>query len=149
LAIWERHYHQLALSKITVDPEVLDRGTNEHKRTQTAVSEGLRAHGIETLSPSAGDPDFDVGWRIGEAWFVGEVKSLTAAYEATQVRLGIAQLLEYRLVLARRHPAVRAVLVLERQPEMARWSALLESLEIDVVWPETLDAYLAWLLETG
>jgi hypothetical protein len=132
----------------TIDPDVLDRGTTEHKRTQTAVSGALRAHGIEPLSPSAGDPDFDVGWRIGEAWFVGEVKSLTAANEATQVRLGIAQLLEYRHVLARRHPTVRTVLVLERQPDMARWSGLLESLEIDVVWPETLDAYLARLTET-
>jgi hypothetical protein len=133
----------------TVDPDVLDRGTTEHKRAQTAVSEALRAHGIEPLSPSAGDPDFDVGWRIGEAWFVAEVKSLTAANEATQVRLGIAQLLEYRHVLAGRHPIVRAVLVLERQPDMARWSDLLESLEIDVVWPETLEARLCRLMETG
>jgi hypothetical protein len=133
---------------ITVDPDVLDRGTAEHKRTQTAVSGALRAHGIEPLSPSPGDPDFDVGWRLGEAWFVCEVKSLTAANEATQVRLGIAQLLEYRHVLARRHPAVRAVLILERQPDMARWSDLLESLEIDVVWPETLNAHLARLMET-
>jgi hypothetical protein len=132
----------------TVDPDVLDRGTTEHKRIQTAMSGALRALGIEPLSPSAGDPDFDVGWRIGEAWFVGEVKSLTAANEATQVRLGIAQLLEYRLVLARRHPTVRAVLVLERQPDVDRWSDLLESLEIDVVWPETLGAHLAWLTET-
>ena len=112
------------------------------------MSVALRSHGIEPLSPSAGDPDFDVGWRIGEAWSVGEVKSLTAANEATQVRLGIAQLLEYRLVLARRHPTVRAVLFLERQPNMDRWSDLLESLEIDVVWPETLDAYLARLTGT-
>jgi hypothetical protein len=133
---------------ITVDPDVLDRGTTEHKRTQTAVSGALRGHGIEPLSPSAGDPDFDVGWRIGETWFVGEVKSLTAANEATQVRLGIAQLLEYRHVLARRHPTVRAVLVLERQPDLARWSDLLQSLAIDVVWPETLDPYLARLTET-
>jgi hypothetical protein len=112
------------------------------------VSGALRALGIEPLSPSAGDPDFDVGWRIGEAWFVGEVKSLTAANEATQVRLGIAQLLEYRLVLARRHPTVRAVLVLERQPNIDRWSDLLDSLEIEAVWPETLDAYVARLTGT-
>lgn len=133
---------------LTVDPDVLDRGTTGHKRTQTAVSEALRAHGIEPLSPSASDPDFDIGWRIGEAWFVGEVKSLTAANEGTQVRLGIAQLLEYRLVLGRRHPTVRAVLILERHPAMDRWSDLLESLEIDAVWPETLDAHLARLTET-
>jgi hypothetical protein len=132
----------------TVDTDVLDRGTTEHKRAQTAVSGALQALGIEPLSPSAGDPDFDVGWRIGEAWFVGEVKSLTAANEATQVRLGIAQLLEYRLVLARRHPTVRAVLVLERQPDMDRWSDLLDSLQIDVVWPETLDTLLTRLTET-
>ena len=133
----------------TVDPEAIDRGTTEHKRAQTAVSDALRALGIEPLSPSAGDPDFDVGWRIGEAWFVAEVKSLTAANEATQVRLGIGQVLEYRHVLNRRHPNVRAVLVLEREPDMGRWSELLESLGIDVVWPATLDAHLARLMEAG
>lgn len=132
----------------TVDPDVIDRGTTEHKRVQTAVSEALRALGVEPLSPNPGDPDFDVGWCIGEVWFVAEVKSLTAANEATQVRLGIGQVLEYRRILAHRHPSVRAVLALEREPDMGRWSDLLESLEIDVVWPETLDAHLARLTET-
>ena len=112
------------------------------------MSVALRSHRIEPLSPSAGDPDFDVGWRIGETWFVGEVKSLTATNEATQVRLGIAPLLEYRHVVAMRHPDVRAVLFLERRPDLDRWSDLLDTLEIDAVWPEALDAYLGRLTET-
>jgi hypothetical protein len=41
------------------------------------------------------------------------------------------------------------VLVLEREPDMGRWSELLESLGIDVVWPATLDAHLARLMEAG
>lgn len=133
----------------TVDPDAIDRGTAEHKRAQTAVSEALRALAIEPLSPQPGDPDFDVGWRIGEVWFVAEVKSLTAANEAAQVRLGIGQVLEYRHILARRHSSVRAVLVLEREPDMGRWPDFLESLDIDVVWPETLEAHLAGLVEAG
>jgi len=132
-----------------VDPNVIDRGTTAHKRVQTTVSAALQAKGLKPLSPSPDDPDFDVGWRIGEVWFVGEVKSLTLANEATQVRLGIAQLLEYRYVLGRRHPSVTAVLVVEREPDMTRWSDLLQSLEIEVVWPETLEAYLTQLLEPG
>lgn len=126
-----------------VDPNVADRGTAAHKRLQTSASDALVAIGIEPLSPAPGDPDFDVGWRVGDVWFVGEVKSLTAANEATQIRLGIAQLLEYRYVLRLRHPDVKAVLILEREPDMTRWSDLLKSLEIDVVWPGTIDAYLA------
>lgn len=33
----------------TVDPDVIDRGTTEHKRAQTAVSEALRALGVVPL----------------------------------------------------------------------------------------------------
>jgi hypothetical protein len=129
-----------------VDPNVIDRGTAAHKRLQTSASDALVAIGLEPLSPSAGDPDFDVGWRVGDIWFVGEVKSLTAANEATQVRLGIAQLLEYRYVLRLRHPDVKAVLILEREPDTTRWLDLFKSLEIEVVWPGTIDAYLATLV---
>jgi hypothetical protein len=132
-----------------VDPDVIDRGTAEHKRAQTAVSEALLRLGIEPLSPNPGDPDFDVGWRIGDTWFVAEVKSVTSANEATQIRLGIGQVLEYRHALEQRHPNVRAMLVLERAPSTGRWSDLLESLGIDVVWPQTLDAYLTRLVEPG
>lgn len=129
-----------------VDPNVIDRGTTAHRRLQTKASAALQALDVEPLSPSAADPDFDVGWRVGEEWFVGEVKSLTATNEATQIRLGIAQLLEYQHVLGRRHPNVTAVLIVEREPDMTRWSDLLQSLGIEVLWPETLEAYLAQLI---
>jgi hypothetical protein len=41
------------------------------------------------------------------------------------------------------------MLVLEREPGLGRWSELLASLGIDVVWPAMLDAHLARLMEAG
>lgn len=130
----------------SIDPDVVDRGTNAHKRIQEALAEFLRSHAVRPLSPGLDDPDFDLAWKKGGAWFVVEVKSLTAANEARQLRLALGQVLDYHDALSRRHDDVRAVIAVERAPSDKRWVSLCERHRVLLVWPETFDAVLSPVL---
>jgi hypothetical protein len=132
----------------SVDPNVIDRGTRGHAKTQNALAAFLAAHGVAPLRPINPDPDFDVGWRKGGAWYVVEVKSLTAANEARQLRLALGQVLDYHDALARRHDDVRAVIAVERRPADPRWVSLCERHDVLLVWPETFDAVLSPILSS-
>jgi hypothetical protein len=77
---------------------------------------------------------------------VAEVKSLTSANEAGQVRLAIGQVLDYQQMLARLQRPVRPVIALEKKPASDRWEAICARHAITLVWPDTfarLDAVAA------
>ncbi|HEX2878225.1 MAG TPA: hypothetical protein VHO25_01685, partial [Polyangiaceae bacterium] len=119
---------------ITVlDLEKLDRGVKGHVDTQNGLALFLKKQGLKPLSPGPHDPEFDIGWRHGGTFFVGEVKSTTTENMEKQLRLGLGQVLRYRHQLQGRELDVRAVLIAEREPDQS-WQALCNSLGVILVW---------------
>lgn len=129
-----------ARSPFSVDPNIVDRGTRGHARTQNALAAWVSSIGAEPLSPN-GEPQFDLAWELDGLTYVAEVKSLTDRNEERQLRLGLGQVLRYRQVLEAINPdSVRAVLMVERSPKDASWLALCDSLRVSLLWPERLVA---------
>jgi hypothetical protein len=126
----------------TRDPTVIDRALRAHADTQNSLSDFLTSSGAITWSPQPAEPDFDLAWTFRGVTFVGEVKSLTAINEDRQLRLGLGQVLDYQALMARETTAVRAVLVVEHQPQDARWLALCERHNVVLVWPATFPVLL-------
>jgi hypothetical protein len=125
----------------TIDPDKIDRGLRGHARTQNLLRAWLGARGVVAVSPPREPyvpPNYDIAWSIGDDDYVGEVKSITAANQAQQIRFGFGQVLDYAFVLSsRRGRAVRPVLVLEREPSDGRWSELCGRHGVLLVWPDT------------
>lgn len=122
---------------LELDLSGLDRGTSAHEATISLLIEHLDP------TPAVGLtwPRVDAAWRSpdeAKVLFIAEVKSLTGARQDQQIRLGIGQVLDYAHALRDHTPAgisvVRPVLVLEREPEEARWLSLAESLGILLTW---------------
>lgn len=81
-------------------------------------------------------PQFDCAWLEDDEWVVAEVKSVTDANEAEQIRRGIGQCVDYRqAVRAATGGAARSVLVLEREPS-SRWLDVCAEAEIVVAWAD-------------
>lgn len=122
------------------DPDLIDRGTEAHKDIQDALAAALQEPGLEPLSPEAGDPQFDIAWIQDDVAFITEVKSLTAANEEKQLRLGLGQVLSYvHLIDWPQVDAVRAVLAVERQPTADYWETLCAELGVILTWPEAYE----------
>src|SRR5262249_1025695 len=76
----------------------------------------LAGLGLAVLKPIADGPDFDLAWESQANVFVAEIKSTTDANETKQLRLGLAQVLDYADRLSQYGKPVRAVMVVERKP---------------------------------
>ena len=119
---------------VTIDPAAVERALSGHRRTQNALARFLAERGLKPLSP-VGDPDFDLAWEEGGAFYVAEVKSITNLNEEGQLRLGLGQVLRYRHALSAQHRCdVRAVIVAEREPRDARWKTLCAELNVVLTW---------------
>jgi hypothetical protein len=95
----------------------------------------------------AGDPPFDIAWKLGDIAFVGEVKSLTADNEDRQIRLAIGQVLDYVYSLQWNVHAVRGVVATECKPKKTdHWMALCKEHGIALTWPGAYDDLLTSLL---
>lgn len=57
------------------------------------------------------------------------------------MRLGLGQVLIYRQRLKQSHSSVKAVLMVEWKPLDPDWHALCESLNVQLLWPDALDAW--------
>lgn len=120
-------------TKLTIDLDALDSATAAHEATVVALTEHLKQQGITARRPLRSVVRFDIGWSQGSAVFIGEVKSVNSTNQAQQIRLGLGQVLDYAYQLdshRRRGDKVRPVLILEREPEDARWRGLAESLGV-------------------
>jgi hypothetical protein len=116
------------------DPEVLERASMTHRKTQNAVAQWARDNGYEPLRPT-GSPKFDAAWWEDDVLRLVEVKSVRAENEANQVRLGLGQLLDYRLRLESHGVDVSPVLALSEEPTDTRWSDLCAQHGIVLTWP--------------
>ncbi|MEU7566113.1 hypothetical protein AB0A99_08875 [Streptomyces fradiae] len=118
------------------DPDLAGRNLSTHRRLQNLLAEEAQKRGFTALSPSFTDPDFDLAWRDAEGRVtVCEVKSLTTANEARQLRAGLGQVLDYQDQLHDRAPEVSAVLWVEREPSERRWIDLCHRVGVALAWP--------------
>jgi hypothetical protein len=117
-----------------VDPDVVDRGTAAHAKTQNALATWLRSQGLRPRSPASSDPQYDTACRVGAKILIAEVKSLTDLNEERQLRLGLGQLLRYAQLMPEGATVVPA-LVVERAPVDETWTGLCEGLGIWLTWP--------------
>ncbi len=125
-----------ASGDLTLDLSRLDKATARHEATVGALIAHLSRQGIEACTYASGAPEFDAGWSRGEDIFVAEVKSLTGAREDQQIRLGVGQILDYAQQLRNACPStvIHPVLVLEKRPSAARWTALAEGVGLRLTW---------------
>jgi hypothetical protein len=62
----------------------------------------LRDRGVEPRDPPLEGPAYDLAWVVSDILTVCEVKSLTTANQASQIRLGLGQVLDYAFTLRKR-----------------------------------------------
>lgn len=118
------------------DPDLMGRNLATHRRLQNLLAAEAQQRGFTALSPDVSDPDFDVAWRDNQGLLtVCEVKSLTPANEARQLRAGLGQVLDYQDQLSERAPETSAVLWVEREPSEERWIALCRRVGVTLAWP--------------
>jgi hypothetical protein len=78
------------------DPDAIDRATNRHSALQNRLAAHVESQGARTYGRGSLDPVFDLAWETSDAFYLAEVKTLTSTNEASQLRLGLGQLLHYR-----------------------------------------------------
>ena len=111
--------------------------------TQDAFADALEAAGVTPRSAKSGEPDFDVGWQVDAAVWVGVVRSLTPTGEEQQPGEALASLLRCRQRLADLGHRVRTVVIVDAQPTDAAWETRLGQQGVAVVWPERFAAFVA------
>jgi hypothetical protein len=122
------------------DPDLVGRNLSAHRRLQNALAYEAQSRGFIPLSPDVYDPDFDIAWRDAKGQVtVCEVKSLTSANEARQLRSGLGQVLDYQDQLRNRAAEVSAVLWVEREPAEPRWVDLCRRVGVTLAWPGSED----------
>ena len=122
----------------SVDPDAVGRGLRAHRRLENLLAIEARSRGLDPRDPPLEGPAYDIAWNHGDMLTVCEVKSLTIANQAAQIRLGLGQLLDYAFTLRERGEIVRPALVVERGPASSHWRRLCSQHGVLLVWPETL-----------
>ena len=138
LTLHRETVHDTGVGGLDVDLSALDAGTAAHERTLGALRDHLNNRGIQVYGPTTGAPRFDAGWDDANGRVIAEVKSLSEANEAQQIRLGLGQVLEYTYAVSLRRPA-RAVLVLECEPQGRHWAAVTQSAGVQLAWAPTFE----------
>jgi hypothetical protein len=121
----------------TVDPDVVDRGTQAHARTQNLLAQHLEGQGAAPRSPSVAEPPYDLAWQVGDTIFVAEIKSLTRQNEERQLRLALGQILRYAQQLTYKGKPIQKVIALEREPRDTTWTELCAIHNVRLLWPDT------------
>ena len=123
---------------LELDLSGLDAGTAAHQKTLALLTAALMPIVAQTLNT----PKVDAAWSSRtdpSVLVIAEVKSLTGAHQAQQIRLGIGQVLDYAVTLRVGPPdgvqMIRPVLVLEKQPDdPERWEAVATAAGIALTW---------------
>lgn len=122
------------------NPDLAGRGWRAHADTVNRLAAHLVGLGVRPVRAGPEGPQFDCAWaRPGRGWAVAEVKSITDANEADQIRRGIGQVIDYRHALAEiTGDEVTAVLVVEAPPSQ-RWVEVCVQADIVLTWPTDFD----------
>lgn len=123
------------------DPELFDRANQAHEDTVAAFADYLVLRGLDVWRCDGGDPRADLTASCDGLALVVEAKSLPAGGEASQLRLGLGQVLWYRHRCKSAWQEDRvAVLVVEREPPSAdAWIELCGSVDVFLTWPGRFD----------
>jgi hypothetical protein len=117
------------------NPFLQVRGTNAHRRISNLLIDHVHRIGHSPQKPVS-DPFYDMAWSDESNIWLAEIKSLTDENETHQMRLGLAQLLEYKHKLRLLHKKqVSPWLVVEDEPKNPMWLDLLGSLQVKLTWP--------------
>jgi len=123
----------------TIGAAVLDAASAAHEATLRRLVDHMARRGAEVRAAPGRGPQFDAGWVRESTTYIAEVKSLTGAVEAQQIRLGLGQVLDYshsiRCGSAGQGLTVVPALVLQREPAEERWASLALSLGVVLTWP--------------
>ena len=122
----------------SIDPDAAGRGLRAHRRLENELATAARSRGLKPRDPPLEGPAYDLAWVVNDILTVCEVKSLTTANQASQIRLGLGQVLDYAFTLRERSQPVRPVLVVERAPASTHWWELCREHGVILVWPDTL-----------
>lgn len=132
----------LAVSTIdpfAVDPALVERALKGHASAQNALATYVTSIGATPMSPIVGGPNFDLAWEHADEVWVAEVKSCTKTNQENQLRLGLGQVLRYRSILTNRlKRPVRAMLMIETEPQDITWKSLCTDLGVELRWPDLL-----------
>lgn len=130
------------------DPDREGRGRAAHNRIQNQVARVLRQYGIEPLSPTKDQPEYDIAWKAHETYYVCEVKSTTIANEERQLRIAIGQVIRYRQKLAADgcEPII-AVIAVEQCPSDSSWEELCKNEGIILIWPSIVEVQIKGLAQ--
>jgi hypothetical protein len=122
------------------NPDLTGRGWRAHAATLNALALAVSEGGRTPMRARPDGPQFDLAYNLADgSWSVVEVKSVTDANEADQVRRGIGQVIDYRHAVGHATgEKVHAVLVLEREPA-SRWLDVCAEADIVVAWPGAFD----------
>lgn len=128
---------------IEIDLSELDRATALHAEVQNRAALILNEHDIEPLSPSTGDPQFDLAYYLDATLVVVEVKTVQAGNQRQQVRLGLGQSIDYRHRLtSESNQQVESLLLLSSSPEPSE-VAFCSSVRVDVMSIDSFSDYLS------
>ena len=117
------------------NPFLRVRGTNAHRRISNLLIDHIHGIGHSPRKPVS-EPFYDLAWSDESNIWLAEIKSLTDENETHQMRLGLAQLLEYKHKLRLLHKKqVSPWLVVEDEPKNPMWLDLLGSLQVKLTWP--------------
>ena len=122
------------------NPDLTARGWRSHAATLNALALAVSQSGRTPTRARPDGPQFDLAYTLADgSWAVVEVKSVTDANEADQLRRGIGQVIDYRHAIGHATGTkVHAVLVLEREPA-SRWLEVCAEADIVVAWPGAFD----------
>ena len=135
----DEHPQRQPSEPFEVDPNEIDRASGTHAQIQNTLAGWVQDRGLNPLRPEGGEAEFDLAWEDGPTFYVVEVKSLTAANETRQLRLGLGQVLHYRAQLLHQYPDIRPVLAIEREPFDNLWLDLCQEHGVLLVWPGVFD----------
>jgi len=136
LAVFDAPRH--AATGLDLDLSGLDEGTAAHQETLTLLTAAL----LPAVAWGLSRPKADAAWRCRSdpaVLVIAEVKSLTGAHQAQQIRLGIGQVLDYMVHLRSGPPAgvetIHPVLILEKEPDdHERWASVAAAGGIALTW---------------
>ncbi|MCC3280723.1 hypothetical protein LJ754_16375 [Arthrobacter sp. zg-Y40] len=118
------------------DPDVMERGLRAHSATQDALASLLSTRGLKPLSSFDRHCNYDLAWQCSDGSVsVVEVKSNTDSNEASQIRHGLGQVLDYGHRMKQRGFPPRLFLVLERKPaNEIHWIDLCSTHAVTLTW---------------
>ena len=142
---------EVAISKhkpFEIDPDVVDRGSQAHRRIQNKVAAIPQSNGIAAQSPNNTTINFDIGWAVGNSYFIAEVKSVTKKNEEKQLRLGLGQILRYAsLVSPESKKTIKPILIAEAVHDPS-WYDTCASVGVRLIESKDIETQLDSILAT-